>query len=122
MAEEVRTSPDGSYIRVTSVGPPSLVEMTETLSQILDLQRLHGIGKVLVDSRARSGQPPVSDIFRGGELLAKALAPGTRVAVLVAQLEHDHTFFENVAVNRGAFVAYFQQEKLALHWLLGNDH
>jgi hypothetical protein len=120
MTEEVRLSPDGSYIRITSAGPPSLAEMEETLSQIVKLQRHHGIAKVLVDSRVRSGQPSVLDIFRGGQMLAKSLEPGTRVAVLVALRERDHSFFEDVASNRGALVAYFQLEELAIQWLLAN--
>jgi hypothetical protein len=121
MAEEIRISPDGTHIRVTSVGPPSLSEMTQTLSKLVELRLVHRIDKVLVDSRARSGQPPALDIFRGGELLAKKLGAGTRIAVLVGQIEGDHTLFENVTVNRGAVVAFFQQEALALRWLLKNE-
>jgi len=60
----------------------------------------------------------VSDIFRGGELLATTLGPGTRIAVLVGRIERDHTLFENVAVNRGAGVSFFQDEPPALRWLL----
>lgn len=96
-------------------------EMTQTLSKLVELRLVHRIDKVLVDSRARSGQPPALDIFRGGELLAKKLGAGTRIAVLVGQIEGDHTLFENVTVNRGAVVAFFQQEALALRWLLKNE-
>jgi hypothetical protein len=117
MAEEIRISPDGTYILVSSVGSPSLGEMMQTLSKIAELRRDHSIDKVLVDSRTRSGQPPVADLYRGGELLAEKLGFGTRIAVLVSQLAADHTLFENVAVNRGVIVAYFQHEDVALRWL-----
>jgi len=121
MAEDIRISPDGTHILVTSVGPPSLGEMERTLSKLSELRLEHGIDKVLVDSRARSGQPPVADIYRGGELIARTLGPGTRIAVLVGRIEDDHNLCENVAVNRGAVVAFFQQEQLALNWLLKDD-
>src|SRR3990172_3215232 len=93
MTEEVRISPDGTYILVRSAGPPSLGEMKQTLARIVELRRDHEIDEVLVDSRARTGQPSVADIYNGGELLAKALGSGTRVAVLVNELISDHTFF-----------------------------
>ena len=94
--------------------------MTQTLAKLAALRVDHGIDKVLVDSRARSGQPSALDIYRGGKLLAEKLGPRTRIAVLVGRIEGDHTLFENVAVNRGAVVAFFQQEALALQWLLKN--
>ena len=121
MTEEVRVSPDGTHILVRSAGPPSLGEMKQTLARIVELRRDHEIDEVLVDSRGRSGQPSVADIYNGGELLAKALGSRTRVAVLVGELTADHSLFENVAVNRGSIVAYFQQEDFALRWLSQND-
>ena len=121
MAEHIRISPDGTHILVTSVGPPSLDELAQTLSKLAELRLEHGIDKVLVDSRARSGQSSVADIYRGGELLARTLRPGTRIAVLVGQIEGDHGLFEDVASNRGAVVAFFQHEQLALSWLLKNE-
>ena len=117
MAEEVRMSPDGNLILVVSDGKPSLGEMRQTLAAIADLRRTHGIERVLVDSRARSDQPPVSDLFQGGEMLARELGPNVRIAVLVASLQGDHVFFENVAVNRGARVAFFEDEHVALRWI-----
>lgn len=121
MAEDIRLSPDGTHILVTSVGPPSLGEMAQTLAKLAQLRLEHRIDKVLIDSRARSGQPSASDIYRGGELLAQTLGPGMRIAVLVGQIEGSHSLFEDVAVNRGAAVAFFQHEQLALSWLLENE-
>lgn len=121
MAEEVRISPDGTHILVTSLGPPSLAEMKQTLSKLEQLGGEHGINNVLVDSCARSGQPSVSEIYRGGKLLAETLKSPVRIAVIVGRIEPDHALFENVAVNRGAVVTYFQSEQEALHWLLGSE-
>ena len=108
MAEEVQISPCGMYILVRSSGHPSLDELKQTLSGIVKLNRDHKLNKVLVDSRSRSGQPSVFDIFKGAEFLAETLG---------SKIEYDHKFFENVAVNRFASVAFFQNEDLALQWL-----
>ncbi|HEY7673814.1 MAG TPA: hypothetical protein VH867_01105 [Burkholderiales bacterium] len=121
MAEDIRLSPDGTHIIVSSLGSPSLGEMTQTLSKLAQIRFERGIDKVLVDSRARSGQPSAVDIYRGGELLARTLGPGIRIVVLVGQIEGGHSLFENVAVNRGATVAFFQHEQTALNWLLKNE-
>jgi hypothetical protein len=117
VTEQIRVSLDGTCILVTSQGSPSLAEMEQTLSRLAELREAHGINHVLVDSRARSGQPGVADIYRGGKLLAETLGPQVRIAVLVSRLEPDHTLFENVAVNRGATVAYFEVEEKARSWL-----
>jgi hypothetical protein len=118
MAEDIRLSPDGTHILVSSVGPPSLDELAQTLSKLAQLRLNHRVDKVLVDSRARSGQPSVAAIYSGGKLLAETLGPGMRIAVLVGQIERDQSLFENVAVNRGAAIAFFQHEQQALSWLL----
>jgi hypothetical protein len=120
MAEEVHISPDGSHILVTSAGSPSLTELEQTLSRLVELRAEYGVNRILVDSRARGDQPSASDIYRGGQLLAETLGPQIRVAVLVGRIERDHSLFENVAVNRGALVAFFQSELLALPWLFEN--
>jgi len=117
MAEDVRVSADGTRVLVVSSGAPSLEEMGRTLSKIAELRRDYKIGSVLVDSRARRGQPSVAEIFAGGKLLAETLGPGIRIAVLVSDVTADHTLFEDVAVNRGGTVAFFSDEQLAAQWL-----
>lgn len=91
--------------------------MEQTLARIAELREANRINHVLVDSRSRNSQPSVVDIFDGGKLLAQAFGPQVRVAILVDQLEPDHTLFENVAVNRGANIAYFELEETARSWL-----
>ena len=117
MTEVVRLSDDRTRILVHSEGPPSLEEMKQTLARIVELRRQHHIDNVLVDARARTGQPSILDIYEGGELLASMLGADARVAVVVGEIAPEHTFFENVAFNRSASVAYFQEYDRALAWL-----
>ena len=121
MPEDIRISPDRSHFVVTSAGSPSLDELTQTLATLAELRRKHHVDRILVDSRARSGQPSILSIYRGGELLAEHLGSGARLAVLVQRIEDDHALFENVTVNRGATVAFFDDEDSALRWLLQSE-
>jgi hypothetical protein len=117
MTEEVRISPDARCIMVRSTGAPSLGEMKRTLGAIAELRRSHGIDRILVDSRGRDAQPPIADLYQGGEMLARDLGSRARIAVLVLGHAPEHAFFENVAVNRGAHVAFFEDEAAAVRWL-----
>jgi hypothetical protein len=117
MTEEVRISADGTSILVFSAGLPCLDEMKRTLATIVELRRTHGIDNIFVDSRGRVGQPETIDLYQGGEMLSQQLGADARVAVLVRKLVPEHGFFENVAVNRGASVAFFEDEQAALEWL-----
>ena len=101
MSEIVSLSPDGACILVHSSGPPSLEEMQRTLATIAALRREHGIDRVLVDSRGRTGQPPVSDIIEGGKRLVELLGAQVRVAILVRQLEDGHLYFRITAAGEG---------------------
>jgi len=121
MTEHVGISADGTHILVRSSGPASLDEMLQTLAAIAQLRRTHGIDMILVDSRTRSGELSVADTFRGGELLAERLGLGARVAVLVSELTSRHSFFEDVATNRGATLEYFLEEDAARRWLFGYE-
>lgn len=121
MTETVGLSDDRTIILVRSDGAPSVGEMKRTIAKIVELRREHRIGRVLVDSRARTVQPSILDIYEGGELLASMLGGEPRVAVLVGEIAPGHTFFQNVTFNRGSVVAYFQDYAKAVQWLAQDD-
>ena len=117
MMEKVQLSSDGKYIHVLSSGPASVAEMEKTLSQIAMLSSESGIRKVLVDSRARTGRLTMEDLYKGGVMLSEKLGPLFSIAVLVMESMPEQDFFEDVALNRGINIAYFQQMDSALDWL-----
>ena len=122
MPEDVSLSSDGTYILVQSTGAPSLKEMEQTLSKIKGLIEENQVNRVLVDSRSRRQQPPLFEIYSGAEMLVKMLGGRIHIALLVNQVEEDHAFFETVAINRGADIAYFREKETALHWLLADEN
>jgi hypothetical protein len=121
MSEHVSLSADGSHVAVRSSGPPSLAELDATLAHIAELRERHGIDRVLVDSRERTGQPRVPELIAGGRMLAERLGPAARVAVLVRALEDGHAYFRISAAGLGAAVAYFVDRALAESWLHGSE-
>lgn len=116
MPETVCLSPLGTYVLVRCDGTPSPGEMRQTLAKISRPLRNHIMNKVPVDSRARPDEPSISETYRGAELLANVLGSSARVAVL-NKITADHEFFEDVATNRDATVAYFKDEDASLDWL-----
>ncbi|HET7778893.1 MAG TPA: hypothetical protein VFL07_10085, partial [Rudaea sp.] len=63
MTEVVRLSDDGTMILVHSEGAPSLGEMKQTLARIAELRQEHRVDRILVDSRARTNQPSILDLY-----------------------------------------------------------
>jgi len=121
MTEVVRLSDDGTMILVHSEGAPSLGEMKQTLARIAELRQEHRVDRILVDSRARTNQPSILDLYEGGELLASMLGGEPRIAILVGQIASGHVFFRDVTFIRGSAVAYFQDYDKALGWLAQGD-
>ena len=85
------------------------------------LRARHGTGKILVDSRERTGRPSMSDIVAGSKLLAARLGQTARVAVLVRELDDGQLYFRVAAAGLGTAVAYFVDPARAEAWLAGDD-
>ena len=117
MAEDVSIADDGTCIVVLSPGKPSPDEMRRTLVRIKALGREHSVDRVLVDASRRDALPPISILHDGARMLAAALGPAVRVAVLVNAVTDEHRYFENVAINEGADIAYFLDRDAAHAWL-----
>jgi hypothetical protein len=120
MAEEIRISPDNTHIFVYAKGKPTLREFKKTISRLVEIQSSSGIDKLLVDARDRRHHPSASHIYEGAKVLAESLKGVFRVAVLVNAIDNNHRFFEDVALNRGAILSFFQREEAACAWLFEN--
>jgi hypothetical protein len=117
MADDVFIAPDGSHIRVVSAGWQDLTDLVQALERIMELEKLHKVGRALVESPAGSEPMPRSMAYEGAKKAADLIAARMRVAILVSEIEPRHQFFENVAVNRGAALQFFKDEGAALTWL-----
>jgi len=117
MADDAFMAPDGSHIRVVSPGWHDLGDLERTLGRILELDAQHHVGRALVASEGSAEPFPRSVAYAGAKLAADLIVARVRVAILVARIEQRHQFFENVAVNRGAALQFFEDEGAALTWL-----
>jgi hypothetical protein len=120
MPEEVSISEDGKYILIRSHGEPSLEHLEQALHEVMEIHRQRRIDKALVDSRGRESLPRTVDGFEGGALLARVVGYHIRFAVVVSHSPGAHQLFENVAVNRGAYVRFFENMESAREWLLAD--
>jgi hypothetical protein len=120
MAEEVSIPEEGDYVLIRSYGGPSMEHLEQALHEVVKIHRERGIDKALVDSRGRELFPRVFEEFEGGILLASIVGHHVKFAVVVSHSPSAHRFFENVAVNRGAYVRFFENMESAREWLLAN--
>jgi len=77
-----------------------------------------GHKRLLVDMATVVGPPPEIDRFYMGEYIASALR-GIKVAIVYKKV-YENKFFEDTAVNRGAYLMVFPDKETALTWLM-ND-
>lgn len=121
MVENIRISSDKSHVFISVDGKPSLRELKKTISKLVEIRTSYEIDKLLVDSRSQSRHPPMSHIYDGAIFLADMLKGKFRIAILVTSIDKNHSFFEDVALNRGATLHFFQREEAACAWLFKYD-
>ena len=80
-----------------------------------ELARL-GHKRLLVDMATVEGPPPEMDRFYMGEYIASALR-GIKIAIVYKKV-YENNFFEDTAVNRGAYETVFPDKETALTWLM----
>ena len=80
-----------------------------------ELARL-GHKRLLVDMSTVVGPPPEMDRFYMGEYIASVLR-GIKIAIVYHKV-YENKFFEDTAVNRGAYLTVFPDKETALTWLM----
>ena len=108
---------DGSgYLACTATGK----WITEELKQFIDALSTDlgkgGYTRLLADLSGVKGPPPEMDRYYIGEYIASVLR-GIKVAI-VYQKVYTNTFFEDTAVNRGAYLKVFPDKDSARKWLM----
>lgn len=78
--------------------------------------RKRGDRRILADMSLVSGPPPEMDRFNIGQYLASVFR-GVKLSIVYNKV-YSGNFFEDTAVNRGAWVKVFSDKELALQWLM----
>jgi hypothetical protein len=119
MSFDVTTTINPEYLRVTSAGEFSVPDLFEFIDRVNSEAAAAGRRRVLVDSRAITGELSDADRFLGGKRSAEVFGSRLRVAVMFPA-EKITKMAELAASNRGTKLLIASSEDEALDWLLKN--
>ncbi len=107
-----------SNIHLQLRGKYDLSRLSHTIEEVGRLCRETGCRRILADARKHVGGIGVLDLHEIGEMIAREIPRGYRVAVVVSEgrLEMDR-FLETVALNRGVLFKLFTRTDEAESWL-----
>jgi len=105
------------YLHYEILGKYSLDKGKKILEELYAQCVEKNIHRLLVDITKKDGVIPTMDRFDLGELIAKLFSFKIKFAVIVKK-DQMNKFSETVAVNRGANLYVFSDQKEALEWLL----
>ena len=114
MPEEVTFDPDNRLIRIRAWGDETIRDWTESMREILRLQKEHDVSRLFVDARALVHAPSVIDILDFGD----AWPQDIRAAILIGKdTPEDVLFLDATATHRHKPMRVFYDAKEALRWL-----
>jgi hypothetical protein len=116
MRLSISTQEESGYLTIKAVGEWTLDDLKGLADTIATEAKNRGYNRVLVDVSKISGLPREFDRFLLGEYVASTLR-GIKVAA-VYRTEDINKFFENTAVNRGAWINVLADKQTALQWLM----
>ena len=107
---------DLGYLLCTITGKWVTDELKNFIDTISAESREQGHTRILADMSLVSGPPPEMDRYNLGIYVASALC-GVKAAIIYRKVLADN-FFEDTAVNRGAWIKVFPDKETALQWLM----
>jgi hypothetical protein len=109
-------------IEIISKDEVTIPDFKNTLQAILSLVEIHGRKKVFIDATLVTGYPDPFPIYSFGSLVGDILK-GIKIAILTTQERREETFFfQNVVLNHGGIVKYFESSEKSYQWLWGKHH
>ena len=107
---------ESDYLACTVTGKWITDELKAFIDTVPAEIKNYRCSRVLADLSLVSGPPPEMDRFDLGEYIASVLR-NVKIAI-VYQKVFKNKFFENTAINRGAWLKVFPDKSAAIHWLL----
>ncbi len=104
------------YLACTVTGNWVTAELMRFVDTAAAEVKTRGYRRILADMSAVTGLPSELDRFFMGKHVA-ALLLGIKTAVIYNKVYADK-FFEDTAVNRGAWIMIFSDKQAAMEWLL----
>jgi hypothetical protein len=107
---------ESGYLACTIIGKWVTGELKAFIDSVSAEQKKRKCNYVLADMSLVSGPPPEMDRFDIGEYIASVLR-NVKIAIVYRKV-FKNKFFEDTAINRGAWLRVFSDKSDALHWLL----
>ena len=117
MANEVQFQEGPGYLIAEVSGPWDELNAMSQIDAIRDEANKRNHSRLLIDMRKVLPPKDQMSRFYTGKHVAKVLPPPFKVAAF-AKSELINRFAEKIAVNRGAMIAVFSEEKAAIEWLM----
>ena len=118
---DFQTKVEGDIVYVEVTGERNLETVLALIKHTVDVCDDHGIKKALVDIRKLEGKLRTSDSFsiptEHFEKLGYRSVLQQAAVVDLKEKSEAYSFFENVAVNRGYLLKFFNSVEEALEWL-----
>ena len=106
---------DSGYLVCTITGKWVTDELKSFIDTLSAELKKRGCSRILADMSLVSGPPPEMDRYHLGKHVASVLR-GVKTAIIYRKV-YANNFFEDTAVNRGAWVRVFPDKQTALQWL-----
>jgi len=116
---DLKLDVESDHIRATMLGGPTLSLTQNAIDAIMHAAEIHGIYRILIDSRRQYAEPSIVDCFEFAKHIA---SQKPWLNFLVAVIVHSESveaaeFAEIVAKNRGIVLKIFSQKSNAVAWL-----
>jgi hypothetical protein len=116
MPEVLKVNQSLNMVEVRSFGVVSKEDIIHTISNVLSIYHDTGIFKALAETTQVQKLPGLADLYRVFSTFPKEI----KLAILVTKSQatlRDFSFIETVALNRGATIKLFYENKKAHKWL-----
>ena len=112
----IDTQEESNYLVCTVTGEWVTDELRSFIDTVSAEVKERGCSRILADMSLVSGPPPEMDRFDVGEYVASVL--GHVKTAIVYRKVYTNKFFEDTAVNRGAWIKVFPDKQAAMQWLI----
>ncbi|HEY4375015.1 MAG TPA: hypothetical protein VGN52_24045 [Burkholderiales bacterium] len=113
---------EGGFVHYRSLASArNSAEMGQRLSAALELGRVHGVARIMFDSRGTSFQTGIAAQYEYAYNQARrlGLTREWRIAMLVTPGDRSYDFMETAFVNSGYITRLFSDYQRAVDWLCG---
>jgi hypothetical protein len=107
---------DPGYLVCTITGRWITDELMTFMDAVSAEVKKRGFNRLLADMSLVSGPPPEMDRYNVGKYFASVFL-GVKIAIVYRKV-YANNFFEDTAVNRGAWVKVFPDKQTAMQWLM----